>query len=332
MKILGIESSCDETAASVVENGTAVLSDVISSSKDLHEVTGGIVPEVAARKQLEYVVPVISQALAKASLKPAELDAVAVTIGPGLIGSLLVGVAAAKTLALAWEKPLVPVNHLVGHIYANFVNYSADIKFPAVVLLVSGGHTDLVLMKDHGFFDYIGGTLDDAAGEAFDKTARLLGLAKYLGGVKLSQTAALCVDNKLKNTLPRPMLREAGFDFSFSGLKTAVKRLVEKNTGTAEEVARDFEDAVVDVLVRKTVKAAQEYKAVSVLMAGGVSANETLRERMKETVQKIGADFFVPEPKLCTDNAVCIASAAHFNYKPVLLKNVIADPSLGIMD
>lgn len=333
MKILAIESSCDETAAAVVEDGLREISSVVASSKELHEVTGGIVPEVAARKQVEFVVPVIEQTLQKANLTQDNVDALAVTVGPGLIGSLVVGVEAAKALSIAWNKPLIPVNHLVGHMYANWVNKEpgeALPEFPAIVLVVSGGHTDLVLMNDHGVFEYLGGTYDDAAGEAFDKTARLLGMSKYLGGAELSRKAAECKVNPIAGRLPRSMVHEDNFDFSFSGLKTAVKRLVENERWPVETVACEFETAVVDVLVKKTVRAAISRGAKSVLLAGGVSANAALRTRMK--MEAMDIPVFVPPFNLCTDNAVYIASAAYFNQTYKSLDQINANPSLGVMD
>ena len=341
MKILGIESSCDETAAAIVENGTHLICSVVASSKEFHEKTGGIVPEVAARKQVEAIVPVVEACLNQFAEKEgfptiteaiAHIDSIAITVGPGLVGSLIVGVAAAKALALAWNKPLVPVNHLVGHIYANFVENPVEIQFPAVALLVSGGHTDLVLLRGHGDFEYIGGTLDDAAGESFDKTARLLGLSNYLGGVLLSKKAAECSKNDLAGKLPRPMLAEDNFDFSFSGLKTAVKRLVELQNPPADQVACEFETAVVDVLVGKTIKAAKKYNTKSLLMGGGVAANTQLRTRLAAEAKILGVDFFVPPISLCTDNAVYIAATAYFINKAKDFDEVNADPSLGIMD
>ena len=339
MIILSVETSCDETASALVEDGIREIASVVASSKEFHEKTGGIVPEVAARKQVEFVVPVIDGVLNKfiekkgfSSKKDADkhIDGIAVTVGPGLIGSLIVGVEAAKALSLAWNKPVVPVNHLVGHIYANFVDNPKSIEFPAVVLVVSGGHTDLILMKGHGSFEYLGGTLDDAAGEAFDKTARLLGLSKYLGGAQLSQKASECKNNFIEGKLPRPMIREENFDFSFSGLKTAVRRLVEKEALPVEVVAREFENAVVDVLVAKTIRAAKKFKVRSILLGGGVSANQLLRNR----IEVEGTDFsvYIPKPQLCTDNGVYIASAAYFNFRPVKLEKLNANPSLTIMD
>lgn len=348
MNILAIESSCDETACAVVKGGVERLADTVASSKELHEVTGGVVPEVAARKQLEFVVPVIELTLRKFygledSAKNNEIfrekirtgegiDSVAVTAGPGLIGSLIVGIEAAKALSLAWNKPLIPVNHLLGHIYANFIDRSEEIKFPAVCLLVSGGHTDLIFMKGHGDFEYIGGTLDDAAGEAFDKTARLLGLSKYLGGVLLSKKASECTDNTISGKLPRPMINEDNFDFSFSGLKTAVKRLVENNNYPVEVVSCEFENAVCDVLVEKTIRAIKKYGAKTLLLGGGVAANKQLRTRLQKEAENIRVDFFVPPIDLCTDNAVYIAGAAYFNNKAKELGDIVAKPSLGIMD
>ena len=331
MKILAIESSCDETAAAVVEDGVTELASVIASSADMHEKTGGIVPEIAARKQVEFIVPVIEQVMEKSRLKPAEIDALAVTVGPGLIGSLLVGVEAAKSLALAWGKPLISVNHLIGHIYGNFVGSDGIVNFPAVVLIVSGGHTDLILMKAHGNFDYLGGTLDDAAGEAFDKTARLLNLSKYLGGPIVSKKASECTDNFLAGVLPRVKIKDDDYDFSFSGLKTAVKRLIETQNPPVEVVAYEFEDAVVDVLVAKTIKAAKNFSAKSILICGGVAANTQLRARLKLEAETAGIPLYVPPIRLCTDNAVYIASAAFFNQNYKTLDQIQANPSLGLV-
>jgi N6-L-threonylcarbamoyladenine synthase len=341
MIILSIESSCDETACAVVRDGVFELASSLATSRELHEKTGGIVPEVASRKQVESIVPVISDTLEKfesvgGSVK--DIDALAVTVGPGLAGSLLVGVEAAKALSLAWKKPLIPVNHLVGHIYSNFLVdpsgksiLEKDI-FPAVVLVVSGGHTDLVLMRGHGDLEYLGGTVDDAAGEAFDKTARLLGLAKYLGGKELSDRAASCSENVLKGRLPRPMLNQNNFDFSFSGLKTAVKRLVEKEDHPVEAVACEFETAAVDVLVEKTLKAAKKYGVKTILLGGGVAANQTLRVRLSSEAQALSIEVYHPPLRLCGDNAVYIASAAFFNNKPVNISDVVMNPGLGVLD
>lgn len=334
MKILGIETSCDETASAIVENGVTEISSVVASSSDLHEKTGGVVPEVAARKQVEYIVPAVSEVLKQANLSSDEIDAIAVTIGPGLIGSLVVGVNAAKALSLAWQKPLVPVNHLVGHIYGNFVNQKEKVEFPAVVLIVSGGHTDLVLMKGHGDLKYLGGTLDDAAGEAFDKIARLLGISDYMGGPLLSKKASECKDDILKGKLPRPKINDSDFDFSFSGLKTAVKRMVENESFPTECVAHEFETAIIDVLVKKTIKAAKKHSVNSILLGGGVAANTQLRNRIRHETKYMDAKLYVPPIELCTDNAVYIASAAFFLFdqEKAPVRDIKADPSLGLSD
>lgn len=322
MKILGIETSCDETAAAVVEDGVGVLSDVVASSQELHQKTGGIVPEVAAREQIRCIIPVVKEALSQAfgstSLNPEGLiDAIAVTIGPGLIGSLLVGVETAKVLSFVWQKPLVSVNHLIGHIYGNLVTESQnEIEFPAVVLVVSGGHTELVLMKDHGKFKWLGGTRDDAAGEAFDKVAKMLNLG-YPGGPAIQKVAEN--GNPVAFDFPRPLIESGDFDFSFSGLKTAVSREI-KNLRTPvlpiANLAASFQQAVVDVLLTKTSHAAQGFQAHAILLAGGVAANQKLRNEFKLAIKKLPLpiQLLIPPLKYCTDNAVVIASAAYFNF------------------
>ncbi|MBP8960816.1 tRNA (adenosine(37)-N6)-threonylcarbamoyltransferase complex transferase subunit TsaD [Patescibacteria group bacterium] len=341
MKILGIETSCDETAASVVEDGTKELAFVVASSKDFHEKTGGVVPEVAARKQVEYIVPVLDQVFSQVPKE--QIDAIAVTQGPGLIGSLIVGIEAAKALSLALNKPLIAVNHLVAHFYANFLTYSPkEIKFPALVLVVSGGHTDLVLMLGHGNLQHLGSTIDDAAGEAFDKTARILGIGDYLGGVKLSNKAAECKENTLAGLLPRPMLDKDTYDFSFSGLKTAAKRIVEeaeigdsadlRKNYSVEALACEFETAVVDVLVGKTVRAACAFNVKSLLIGGGVAANTLLRTRLQNDVANLGIQLFLPELRLCGDNASTVASAGYFNQRFVSFSELTPKPSLTIID
>ena len=337
MLILGIESSCDETSCSVVKDGTKELYTVVSSSSELHEKTGGIVPEIAARKQVEYMLPVISEVVlgtcSVLNISREEfiksLDAIAVTIGPGLIGSLIVGVEAAKALSVAWEKPIIPVNHLVGHIYANFLEHTS-IEFPAVALVVSGGHTDLVLMHGHGDFEYLGGTVDDAAGEAFDKTARLLGLSNYkLGGPAISKKAReFKVDSSYKALLPRPKITSPDLDFSFSGLKTAVKYMVAKNTLPIDRVAYDFESAVIEVLVKKTTSAATQHNATCVLLGGGVVANTRLRE---EITASLNMPVYFPSVRLCGDNAAYIASAANFINTTKELNDLRPNPSLSII-
>ncbi|MEK7182707.1 MAG: tRNA (adenosine(37)-N6)-threonylcarbamoyltransferase complex transferase subunit TsaD [Patescibacteria group bacterium] len=360
MVILGIETSCDETAASVVEDGRKVLSHVLASSADMHAKTGGIIPEVAAREQVKAILPVINEAIENCKLKIENLDAIAVTAGPGLIGSLLVGVETARTLAYVWNKPIVPVNHLVGHIYANWLvagstwhvekpqatSYKPHApEFPALALVVSGGHTDLVLMTAHGKMKWIGGTRDDAAGEAFDKTARLLGLP-YPGGPAIAAEAAKFEARNSKHEklhmFPRPMMDEKNFDWSFSGLKTAVLRETEKlkNKKTkklsGEEIsclAAEIQEAIVDVLVTKTIRAVKKFKPQSLLLGGGVAANQRLCEEFKLKIEnlKLKINLHVPPPLLCTDNASYIAAAAYYNYKPVDWRKITVKPELTIM-
>ncbi|MFH1832620.1 MAG: tRNA (adenosine(37)-N6)-threonylcarbamoyltransferase complex transferase subunit TsaD [Candidatus Levyibacteriota bacterium] len=370
MLILGIETSCDETSAAIVEDGTKVLSNVISSSLPLHVKTGGIIPEVAARQQIKYIIPAINQALLDAfdvgsekwdldvlksrnldvknsrskishlSRLISKIDAIAVTVGPGLIGSLLVGVETAKTLAYVWKKPIIPVNHLIGHIYANFVSEISNFKFqisnssitfPALVLIVSGGHTDLLLMKNHEKLKWLGGTRDDAAGEAFDKIARLLGLP-YPGGPIIEQKAKN--GNPKAFNFPRPMIDSNDFDFSFSGLKTAVlretKTIKQLSNETIANLSASTQQAIVDILVAKTLKAAKEYNVKSILLSGGVSANDKLREQFQLDARRylLDANIFYPDKKYCTDNAAMIASAAFFNYKPLDWRKITANPEL----
>ncbi|MBI3385288.1 tRNA (adenosine(37)-N6)-threonylcarbamoyltransferase complex transferase subunit TsaD [Candidatus Gottesmanbacteria bacterium] len=406
MRILAIETSCDETAAAVVENGTKILSSVLASSSDIHQKTGGVVPEEAAREQVKCIIPVIDEAIKNSKLKIKNLNAIAVTVGPGLIGSLLVGVETAKTLAFTWHKPIIPINHLVAHIYANWLttydqppttNHQLP-EFPALCLVVSGGHTDLVLMKNHGKFQYLGGTRDDAAGECFDKTARLLGLAPYYGGPAIAAAAkqyntvilgrirqlaettpesdlsraksrdsgqvlrpraqdrgaqdrgARMTKKNINISLPRPMISSNDLEMSFSGLKTAVVREVEKlktikqfNNETINYLAYEIQEAITDVLVAKIIKAAKIYQPKSILLAGGVSANQRLREKMAleirnflstealAKVEKLKINLFVPPSKLCTDNAAYIASCAYFNYHPAAWQKITADPGLSIV-
>ena len=340
MKILGIETSCDETAAAVVKDGRKILTNVVASSMELHQETGGIIPEVAAREQLKYIIPVIKKAIEKSEIKKEKLDAIAVTVGPGLIGSLLVGVETAKTLAFAWQKPLIPINHLQAHLYANWLHNEKPPEFPALGLVVSGGHTDLVLIKNHQQIKWLGGTRDDAAGECFDKCSRLLGLG-YPGGPAISAAAEkFKIKNlKLKIKLPRPMIHEDNFDFSFSGLKTAVLRQVSTPSSTQGaqdklskekkvELAYEIQEAITDVLVAKTKKAAEKYKVKSVLLAGGVTANPRLRKKFELSITN--SKLFIPAPTLCTDNATFVAACAYFNFHPIPLQQIYADSSLEI--
>lgn len=335
MRILGIETSCDETAAAIVESGQAfgkdcvkVLSEVVSSQIEIHQKYGGVVPEVAAREHVLNILPVINEALLGAGInrldlaakkEKAGIDAIAVTIGPGLLTSLMTGIETAKVLSYVWNIPLVAVNHIEGHIYANFVEPKTDIEFPAMVLTVSGGHTMLVSMANHGVFETIGETRDDAAGEAFDKAAKLMDVG-YPGGPIISQLAEryLAIDPDLKNkkiSLPRPMLNSGDYDFSFSGLKTAIRYELEKDKVWREripEYCHEFQQAVVDVLIKKTIKASLEKKARTVMLCGGVSANKELRRQLEMAAVKAGLRFAMPDLKYTTDNAVMIASAGFF--------------------
>ena len=309
--ILGVETSCDETAASVVANGAAVLSSVVSSQIDLHARFGGVVPEIASRAHVELLTPVVAEALVEAGVDDDGVDAVAATVGPGLIGSLLVGVSAAKALSLVWNVPFVGVNHMEAHLYAALLE-QPDAPLPMVVLLVSGGHTLLVEMKDHGRYRLLGSTIDDAAGEAFDKVARFLGL-EYPGGPAI-ENAASRGDPAAVN-FPRAMLDE-GYDFSFSGLKTAVINHVRKHPDVStDDVAASFQEAVVDVLVAKAVAATTEVGAAALCLGGGVAANTLLRERTAEACQKLGVSVVLPSRAMCTDNAAMVAAAAWWRLR-----------------
>lgn len=310
-RILAIETSCDETSAAVVENGAATLSNVIASQTDLHAQYGGVFPEVASRKHIEVIYAVINRAMNEAYLGYDDLDCIAVTRGPGLVGSLLVGMNVAKGLALGRRKPLLGINHIEGHIYSLWLTeHAADIRFPVLTLVVSGGHTELYLMSDHGRYQHLGGTLDDAAGEAFDKVGRLLGLP-YPGGPSIDHAARAGNPNAFK--FPRAVADDS-FNFSFSGLKTAVLRATkryEPDRLPVNDLAASFQAAVVDVLVRKTAQAAQAHQVTAVHMAGGVSANSWLRQEMSA---QLDLPVRYPPPILCTDNAAMIAAAAHWRF------------------
>ncbi len=307
MKVLGIETSCDETAAAVVEDGVKILSNQIASQVDIHARYGGIVPEVASRQHTLAIIPVIQQAMAEANVTWSDLAGIAVTTGPGLAGSLLVGVNVAKAIALAQRLPITGVNHLEGHIYANWLAPNT-IDFPAVCLIVSGGHSDLVLMRGHGDYVLLGRTRDDAAGEAFDKSARILGLG-YPGGPAIEQAAG---KGSASIQLPRAWLKGTS-DFSFSGVKTALLRLVEGNKISSEaDAAASFQEAVIDVLVTKTIAAAEGHRVKQILVSGGVAANNLLRQRL---VQNSPLPVLVPAPLLCTDNAAMIAACGYFRFK-----------------
>lgn len=318
MIILGIETSCDETAASVVRgvgNKVEVLSNVVSSQIEIHKKYGGVVPEVAAREHVLNILPVVNEALKGVK----KIDAIAVTVGPGLVTSLLVGVETAKTLAYAWGKPAVAINHIEGHIYANFINNQP--KFPALILTVSGGHTMLVLMSGHGKYKVLGETRDDAAGEAFDKAAQLLGLGYPGGPAVAAEAAKLKVKSRnLIVNLPRPMIESGDFDFSFSGLKTALLYATQRDKNWKKKIpeyAHEFQQAVADVLVHKTIKAALKYNCRNIMLSGGVAANIELRSQLENAVKNklTGAKLLIPEFKYCTDNAAMIATAGYFRAK-----------------
>ena len=314
MKVLGIETSCDETAAAVVEDGRRIISNIVASQIDIHARYGGIVPEVASRQHILTIIPVINQAMAAVSWP--DINGIAVTFGPGLAGSLLVGVNVAKAIALAKKLPLTGVNHLEAHIYANWLDSSpltaegrvnSEVKFPCLCLIVSGGHSDLVLMKGHGQFEKVGRTRDDAAGEAFDKAARILGLG-YPGGPAIEQAASSGAPSL---PLPRAWLKES-HDFSFSGLKTALWHLAHKGGISVADAAASFQLAVADVLVTKTIEAAKQLKVEQILLSGGVAANKMLREHL---LANSPIPVLTPPPRLCTDNAAMVAACGYYHFQ-----------------
>ena len=311
--LLGIETSCDETAASCVRGGFDVLSSVVSSQVDLHARFGGVVPEIAGRAHNDLIIPVVAQSLVEGGVDGDQIDAIAATTGPGLIGSLLVGVSAAKALALTWQVPFVAVNHLEAHLYAALLE-EPELEFPLVVLLVSGGHTMLVLMRDHGDYTILGQTLDDAAGEAFDKVARFLGLG-YPGGPAIDRIAMTADADAIR--FPRAMYGE-GLDFSFSGVKTAVINYVRANPeASTEDVAAGFQAAVVDVLVEKARRAARHVDAKALALGGGVAANSLLREEFLGACTEDGIRGFLPTRAMSTDNAAMIAAAGWYRLQRV---------------
>lgn len=313
MIILSIESSCDETAMAIVEDGRKILSNTVYTQIAIHTMYGGVVPEVASREHIKKITYVLDDALKQANLTLDDIDAVAVTKEPGLIGSLMVGVNTAKTISICFNKPLIYVNHIHGHIYANYLE--EDFSFPLLALVVSGGHTELVLMKDHMDFEILGETLDDAVGEAYDKVARVVNVG-YPGGPIIDKMASLGTPTY---PLPHIKLSKDSLDFSFSGLKSAVINLCHNanqrgETIDANNLAASFQNAVIDVLVSKTSKAATMYNVNQVIIAGGVAANKGLRSAMQEEMDKIGIKLTVPQFKYCTDNAAMIAAAAYNQY------------------
>ena len=314
--VLAIESSCDETAASVVKNGRTILSNIISSQIELHKLYGGVVPEIASRKHIEKINQVIEEALKEADVTLDNLDAIGVTYGPGLVGALLVGVAEAKAISFAKDIPLVGVHHIEGHISANYIEHP-DLEPPFLCLVVSGGHTHLVVVKDYGTFEILGRTRDDAAGEAFDKVARAIGLG-YPGGPKIDRLSK--EGNAYAFDFPKAKVDEAPYDFSFSGVKSAVLNHLNKCKMQGEEivaadVAASFQRCVVEVLVEHAIAAAKDHKIDKLAIAGGVASNSGLRTAMEEACRNNKIQFYHPSPIFCTDNAAMIGVAAYYEYQ-----------------
>lgn len=311
--ILGIESSCDETSASIVKNGRVDISTVISSQIDVHKNYGGVVPEIASRHHVKNITIVIEECLTKANMTMDDIDAIAITYGPGLIGSLLVGLEAAKTLAFVYNKPLIPVHHIAGHIYAN--SLEKEMSFPLIALVVSGGHTELILMEDHYKFEKLGGTLDDAIGECYDKVARVINL-EYPGGPKVDKLAHI---GKPSYKLPVP-LQDNSYNFSFSGLKSAVINLNHKFVQNGEEInkedlAASFQHVAIESIISKTKKALVDNNIKNLIVAGGVAANQGLREEVEKLQKELNLNVTIPSMKYCTDNATMIAAAGYYAYK-----------------
>ncbi len=341
MFILGIESSCDETSASIIQcdnSGLKIVSNIVASQIKIHQPNQGVIPELAAREHVKNILPVLKKAIK--SIRLSDIEAIAVTRGPGLFGSLLIGVETAKILAYTLQKPLLAINHLEGHIYANFLDHN-QLQFPIICLIVSGGHTQIVLIKKHLHYKILGETLDDAAGEAFDKVGRILGLP-YPGGPAIESLVNKTSNVKynLKIKLPRPMLHSKDYNFSFSGLKTAVLYLVrdlEKKYALKflrPVIAREFQDAVIEVLVKKTIQASQEYKAKTVCMGGGVSASTKLNQQLREQLKNYPSVTYIsPIKSMSTDNAAMIAVAGYFHYldkRFVDWKEIFADANLSL--
>lgn len=329
--ILAIETSCDETAAAVIYSGQ-VLSNVIASQAKIHSKYGGVVPEVAAREHVPTILPTIKLALNEAKIKLPDIEVIAVTYGPGLATSLHTGIDAAKTLSLALDIPLLPVNHMEAHIYANFID--SEVSLPALILVVSGGHTMLVLMNKHGVYKILGETVDDAAGEAFDKTAKVIGLG-YPGGPMISKLAE--DGDKTAFKFPRPMLKSGNLNFSFSGLKTAVLYEVQKHKSLSDQDKKDLsaslQEAIVETLVTKTKQAAEQCQPRTLMLGGGVAANKQLRERIIALADQLGINYSIPPLSYCTDNAAMIGLAAHFrikNKKAKFTKEFSAEPNLKL--
>lgn len=314
MLVLGIETSCDETSVALVENGKNIRANIVSSQIDLHRKYGGVVPEIASRAHIEAFLPVLDEAFETAGCTIDDVDVIATTYGPGLVGALLMGVTAAKAIALSTGKPLMAVNHMHGHIYATFLEHSEQIQFPALAMVVSGGHTCLVYMKDHMKFKVLGSTIDDAAGEAFDKVGKKLNLP-YPAGPQIDRLAK--AGDPKAVAFPRAWLDKDKFEFSFSGLKTSVVRYLEthplgSDEVTLEDICASFQQAVIDVLVKKTIRAAKQYSVKSVLLCGGVAANSALREQLEQACIKHKFNMYKPKMAFCTDNGAMIANAGYY--------------------
>ncbi|WP_379135618.1 tRNA (adenosine(37)-N6)-threonylcarbamoyltransferase complex transferase subunit TsaD [Paenibacillus sp. sgz500958] len=329
--ILAIETSCDETAVAVIKDGCEVLANIISSQIETHRAFGGVVPEVASRKHVEVITLIIEEAMNTAGVKPEQLTAIAVTQGPGLVGALLVGVVAAKSLALAWGKPLIGTHHIAGHIYAN--RLVSELQYPCMTLVVSGGHTELVLLEQEGRFKIIGRTRDDAVGEAYDKVARALGFP-YPGGPHVDKLARESTETV---TLPRAWLEPDSYDFSFSGLKSAVLNVVNQTkmkglTPDVGAIARGFQESVVEVLVEKAVRAVRSTASRQLLLCGGVAANRGLRAALTGRCEAEGIELIVPPPVYCTDNAAMIGAAAHvkWTHDGGIPLDMVADPGFSL--
>lgn len=330
MNILAIETSCDETSAAIVKNGHEILSNIVASQIKSHKRFGGVVPEIASRHHVEWMTMMVEEAMEKAQMTPDDIDAIAVTEGPGLVGALLIGVSAAKSLAYAWEKPLIPVNHIAGHIYA--AHTVKPFQFPLLALVVSGGHTELVLMKDHYDFQIIGETRDDAAGEAYDKIGRVIGVP-YPGGKHIDEMAHQGEDTF---HFPRAMMNEDNYDFSFSGLKSAFINTVHNAEQKGEsldkyDLAASFQAAVVDVLIHKTMRATREYEPKQLVLAGGVAANSALRSELAKAAEKDSVELIIPPLNLTGDNAAMIGAAAYFAEKKGLRGDLTLNAKPGLI-
>lgn len=323
--ILGIESSCDEMSASIIKNGTVEIKTIILSQMDIHKQYGGVVPEIASRCHIESSTMVLEELFENSDISMKDINAIAVTYGPGLVGSLLIGLQIAKTLSLVYNKPLIPVHHIAGHIYAN--SLVKEFKFPLIALVISGGHTDLIYMKDNYDFTKLGGTVDDAVGECYDKVARIMGL-DYPGGPLVDK---LAFEGKDTYKLPKPLIDDNTYNFSFSGLKTAVINLVhnEKQKDikiNKKDLSTSFQKTIIELLTKKTMKALKNYNVNNLIICGGVAANKGIRENFEKLCKENNIDLTVPPIKYCTDNAAMIASAGYYAYK----KEIVADLSLDV--